>query len=108
MRIVAQSDKLSERIGYGGNPEHKRNPGDFNLTPLSAPARRRHYVMMAVAVTPRSRRLNTYSTIREISLGRNPVLAVAPNRAESAISGPYRMNRDRSAFWANAPTLSRT
>ena len=29
--------KLSERIGYGGNPEHKRNPGDFDLTPPSAP-----------------------------------------------------------------------
>jgi hypothetical protein len=28
---------LSDRIGYGGNPEHKRNPGDFGLTPPSAP-----------------------------------------------------------------------
>lgn len=24
---------LAERVRYGGNPEHKRNPGDFGLTP---------------------------------------------------------------------------
>ena len=29
--------QLSERIGYGGNPEHKRNPGDFGLYPPSRP-----------------------------------------------------------------------
>lgn len=28
---------LAERVGYGGNPEHKKNPGDFGLTPLSDP-----------------------------------------------------------------------
>lgn len=28
---------LAERVGYGGNPEHKRNPGDFDLIPPSAP-----------------------------------------------------------------------
>ena len=28
---------LAERVGYGGNPEHKRNPGDFRLIPPSAP-----------------------------------------------------------------------
>jgi hypothetical protein len=28
---------LSTRVGYGGNPAHKRNPGDFNLVPPSAP-----------------------------------------------------------------------
>lgn len=28
---------LAARVGYGGNPEHKRNPGDFGLTPPSAP-----------------------------------------------------------------------
>jgi hypothetical protein len=28
---------LGERIGYAGNPEHKRNPGDFGLVPPSAP-----------------------------------------------------------------------
>lgn len=28
---------LSERIGYGGNPEHKKNPGDFGLTPPASP-----------------------------------------------------------------------
>lgn len=28
-------EKMAERIKYGGNPEHKRNPGDFGLTPPS-------------------------------------------------------------------------
>ena len=28
---------LSVRVSYGGNPEHKRHPGDFDLTPPSAP-----------------------------------------------------------------------
>ena len=28
---------LAARVGYGGNPEHKKNPGDFNLTPPSDP-----------------------------------------------------------------------
>lgn len=29
--------KLADRVGYGGNPEHKKNPGDFGLTPPSGP-----------------------------------------------------------------------
>jgi hypothetical protein len=28
---------LASRAQYGGNPEHKMNPGDFNLTPPSSP-----------------------------------------------------------------------
>lgn len=28
---------LAESVNYGGNPEHKRNPGDFGLTPPSQP-----------------------------------------------------------------------
>jgi hypothetical protein len=28
---------LATRITYGGNPEHKRNPGDFALTPPAQP-----------------------------------------------------------------------
>ena|ERR1039457_228890 len=28
---------LLENVHYRGNPEHKRNPGDFGLTPPSAP-----------------------------------------------------------------------
>jgi hypothetical protein len=28
---------LAQRVYYGGNPEHKRNPGDFGLTPPSSP-----------------------------------------------------------------------
>jgi len=30
---------LGALVSYGGNPEHKRNPGDFGLTPPSAPRR---------------------------------------------------------------------
>jgi hypothetical protein len=28
---------LSRRVTYGGNPEHKRSPGDYNLTPPAQP-----------------------------------------------------------------------
>ncbi len=28
---------LAARIQYGGNPEHKQNPGDFGLTPPAGP-----------------------------------------------------------------------
>lgn len=29
--------ELSQRARYGGNPDHKRSPGDFQLTPPSNP-----------------------------------------------------------------------
>ena len=29
--------KLAERTRYGGNPEHKKNPGDFGLEPPASP-----------------------------------------------------------------------
>lgn len=29
--------ELARRVRYGGNPEHKRNPGDFGLTPPATP-----------------------------------------------------------------------
>jgi len=29
--------KLEKKIRYGGNPEHKKNPGDFGLSPPSDP-----------------------------------------------------------------------
>lgn len=29
--------ELAEKVKYGGNPEHKRNPGDFGLKPPSDP-----------------------------------------------------------------------
>lgn len=29
--------KLADRVRYGGNPEHKKNPGDFGLTPPADP-----------------------------------------------------------------------
>lgn len=35
-RLAVLAD-LSVRAQYGGNPDHKRNPGDFGLTPPSNP-----------------------------------------------------------------------
>jgi hypothetical protein len=29
--------ELIEKVQYGGNPEHKKNPGDFGLTPPTGP-----------------------------------------------------------------------
>ena len=34
---TGQCEYLISKVKYGGNPEHKKNPGDFNLTPPSAP-----------------------------------------------------------------------
>jgi hypothetical protein len=34
---AAELNASAERVGYGGNPEHKRHPGDFGLIPPSAP-----------------------------------------------------------------------
>jgi hypothetical protein len=33
----AELEYLASRVSYGGNPEHKRNPGDFGLTPPAQP-----------------------------------------------------------------------
>lgn len=30
-------DQIARNVHYGGNPEHKRNPGDFGLTPPAHP-----------------------------------------------------------------------
>ena len=32
-------EHLATIVRYGGNPEHKRNPGNFGLTPQSSPRR---------------------------------------------------------------------
>jgi hypothetical protein len=37
VRDDGQLKLLAARIGYGGNPEHKRRPGSFGLTPPSDP-----------------------------------------------------------------------
>lgn len=34
---LAALSELAARVCYGGNPEHKRNPSDFNLHPPSQP-----------------------------------------------------------------------
>lgn len=34
-----QDSSLASRVSYGGNPEHKRHPGDFGLTPPAAHCR---------------------------------------------------------------------
>jgi len=44
---------LAKRVRYGGNPEHKRNPGDFRLTPPASP-RRGKSLCDDVAITRRS------------------------------------------------------
>jgi hypothetical protein len=33
----ARLAELAQKVRYGGNPEHKKNPGDFGLTPPSDP-----------------------------------------------------------------------
>ena len=40
---------LAEKVVYGGNPEHKRNPGDFGLTPPSLHVQLSDPVILAVA-----------------------------------------------------------
>lgn len=35
--VRARLEDLAARVSYGGNPEHKRNPGDFGLQPPSYP-----------------------------------------------------------------------
>ena len=32
-----EREHLASQLRYGGNPEHKRNPGDFDLTPPAQP-----------------------------------------------------------------------
>lgn len=34
---LARLADLARRVSYGGNPEHKKNPGDFGLTPPADP-----------------------------------------------------------------------
>lgn len=34
---LQQCAVLARKVCYGGNPEHKKNPGDFGLTPPSHP-----------------------------------------------------------------------
>ncbi|MDB5821035.1 MAG: hypothetical protein JWQ11_4675 [Rhizobacter sp.] len=37
MQVAEQFKALSKAASYGGNPEHKRNPGDFGLSPPAMP-----------------------------------------------------------------------
>ena len=34
---VEELTQLASKVSYGGNPEHKRNPGNFGLTPPAIP-----------------------------------------------------------------------
>lgn len=34
---LEERQALSTRVSYGGNPEHKRSPGDYGLTPPASP-----------------------------------------------------------------------
>ena len=35
--VQTELDHLAQSVRYGGNSEHKRNPGDFGLTPPASP-----------------------------------------------------------------------
>ena len=35
--IPSELDRWQHDVRYGGNPEHKKNPGDFGLTPPVSP-----------------------------------------------------------------------
>jgi hypothetical protein len=48
---------LAEQVRYGGNPEHKKNPGDFGLTPPSSP-RQGKSLCDAVGIFSRQAALN--------------------------------------------------
>jgi hypothetical protein len=37
--VEADRERLKSSVRYGGNPEHKRHPGDFGLTPPACPRR---------------------------------------------------------------------
>lgn len=37
VELLGVLSALSQRARYGGNPDHKRSPGDFGLTPPSNP-----------------------------------------------------------------------
>lgn len=34
---LVRLSELAQKVQYGGNPEHKKNPGDFGLTPPADP-----------------------------------------------------------------------
>lgn len=36
-RSAQERSELVQKVSYGGNPEHKRNPGDFGLMPPAQP-----------------------------------------------------------------------
>lgn len=36
---VHERNRLAESVSYTGNPEHKKNPGDYGLTPPAQPRR---------------------------------------------------------------------
>jgi hypothetical protein len=37
--VQTDLERLASTVRYGGNPEHKRNPGNFGLLPAAAPRR---------------------------------------------------------------------
>lgn len=56
----AQADdkSLASRVSYGGNPEHKRNPGDFGLTPPAAHCRADKSLCDGTGILTRAAALN--------------------------------------------------
>ena len=56
MESYSEQAKL---IRYGGNPEHKKNPGDFGLTPPSNP-RSAKSLCDSAGVFQKKKHLNTF------------------------------------------------
>lgn len=53
-RMRPALDELAGRVRYGGNPEHKRDPGDFRLRPPHAAGRPRKTLCDDAGITKRA------------------------------------------------------
>jgi hypothetical protein len=56
-RMRGNLEELASRVRYGGNPEHKRDPGDFALQPPHAAGRPRKTLCDDAGITLRARAL---------------------------------------------------
>lgn len=101
---LAQIDleRLASTVRYGGNPEHKRNPGNFGLLPPAAP--RRHKTLcdqagifnreLALSLLQAGIRCGLVSELRDTGYPQN-VWAVSVNgvpleaQLENAGNGTY-------------------
>lgn len=101
---------MAKRVSYGGNPEHKRDPSDFNLTPPSSP-RQGKTLCDELGVVTKEKALQTLKKGVEKGLvsaqkrngwpqniwalydGRSPVEAMLENPASGTYHGyPLQLN----------------